>query len=204
MSITPVDDAVVEGDRDRGLPQPRQSQRHNDHHPDTIDVTDNDTATVGITGPVGRGCRRSERRVHGDAVGKGVAKETTVAWSTPLSNRHRGCGRPGRATSGTVTFAADSAVGVHTDHQHTNRRRHRTTEAEGDLHRHPGRPWAAACRSLVTVDPAASSATATIAESDGPAKITLSGGPGVRPGGADLQPRLYSRRPGTPRSAPTR
>ena len=170
VSITPVEDAIVEGDETIVV---NGSLTGFAVFPDTITLTDNDTATVGITGPsdeVAEGAN-AEFTVKLSAA---IARETTVAWSAPLSTDTAVAADLG-ATSGTVTFAADSAAG---STQTISIPITDDTEAEaaetftvtlgavgGDL------------ADLVTVDSAASSATATIAESDDPTSITLSVNP---------------------------
>ena len=138
--------------------------------PDTIDLTDNDTATVGISGPTSEVAEGSNAEFT-VTLSKAISKETTVAWSAPLSTDTAEAADLG-ATSGTVTFAAGSAAGttqtisidiVDDDLPEAAETFTVTLGAVGgDL------------SDLVTVDPESSSATATIAESDDPIYIALS------------------------------
>ena len=170
VSITPVEDAIVEGDETIVV---NGSLTGFVVFPDTITLTDNDTATVGITGPSAVVAEGSNAEFT-VTLSKAVAKETTVAWSAPLSTDTATAADLG-ATSGTVTFAAGSAAG---STQTISIPITDDTEAElaetftvtlgtvgGDL------------ADLVTLDSAASSATATIAKNDDPAQITLSVNP---------------------------
>ena len=170
LSITPVEDTIVEGAETIVV---NGSLTGFVVFPDTITLTDNDTATVGITGPsaeVAEGAN-AEFTV---TLSKAISKETTVAWSAPLSTDTAVAADLG-ATSGTVTFAAGSAAGSTqaisipvTDDTDTEGAETFTVtlgSVGGDL---------ADLADLVTLDSAASSASATIAANDDPAYINLS------------------------------
>ena len=59
LTITPVDDTAVEGDESIEV---TGSYKRFTVSPDTITLTDNDTATVGISGADGGGCGRGRAR----------------------------------------------------------------------------------------------------------------------------------------------
>ena len=163
LSITPVDDTLVEGDETivvngSGTVDPGGTATDLLIVPDTINLTDNDSATVGITGPSAAVDEGSSAEFT-VTLSTAIAKETTVAWSAPLATDKATAADLG-ATSGTVTFAADSAAGTTqtisipiTDDNLPEGLETFTVSlgaVGGDL------------ADLVTVDPDASSATATI------------------------------------------
>ncbi len=167
LTLTPVDDAIVEGGETIVVNGSATVQLNGTATgllilPTTLDLTDNDTATVGITGPsaeVAEGAN-AEFTV---TLSTEIAKDTTVAWSAPLRS-DTAAAADLRATSGTVTFAAGSAAGsyqtisipVIDDNLPEAAETFTVTlgTVGGDL------------ADLVTVDSTASSAAATIAESD--------------------------------------
>ena len=149
---------------------------------------------MGITGPSAE-VAEGENAEFTVTLSAEVAKETTVAWSAPLATDTAVAADLG-ATSGTVTFAAGSAAGATqnlsipiTDDTDTEAAETFTVTlgaSGGDL------------ASLVTVDSAASSASATIAASDNPVNITLSVDPEyVQEGQLDKQVTLTATRDGT-------
>ena len=170
LSITPADDSLVEGGETIVVSgsAPRLLITT-----DTIDLTDNDTATVGITGPADEVVEGSNAEFT-VTLSAGVAKETTVAWSAPLSADTAVAVDLG-ATSGTVTFAAGSAAG--------------STQAisipiTNDSDPEPAETFTVTLGAvggdlsdLVTVDSTASSATATIAASDASVVLSISSAP---------------------------
>ena len=191
LSITPVEDAIVEGEETIVV---NGSLTGFVVFPDKIDLTDNDTATVGISGP----SEEVEEGANAEftvTLSSAIAKETTVAWSTPLATDTAVAADLG-ATSGTVTFPADSAAGAT---QTLSIPIIDDTEAEpaetftvslgavgGDL------------SNLVTVDPAASSAEATIAQDEEFAHITLSFNPEyVQEGQSNAEVTLTATRDST-------
>ena len=170
-----VDDAIVEGGETIVVNGSGTVQLHGIDvdlliRPDTIDLTDNDTATVGITGPSAEVAEGSNAEFT-VTLSKAIAKETTVAWSAPLST-DTATADDLDDTSGTVTFAAGSAAGATetisigiTDDTMVEAAETFTVTlgaVGGDL------------SDLVTVDSAASSATATISAASGLPSITLS------------------------------
>ena len=78
--------------------------------PDTITLTDNDAATVGISGPSAE-VAEGENAAFTVTLSAAIAKEVTVPWSAPLAMDTAVAADLG-ATSGTVTFAAGSAAGA--------------------------------------------------------------------------------------------
>ena len=89
MRITPHEDAIVEGDETivvngNGVAKLDGVDTGLLIRPDTIHLTDNDTATVGITGPSAEVNEGSSAEFT-VTLSKAIAKETTVAWSAPLS-----------------------------------------------------------------------------------------------------------------------
>ena len=119
ITITPTDDTVVEGDETITIPGTTTVSLDvsdaivtltDDDKTTTGDPDDKDSAELSITGPTGN---VSE---GGDAtftvtLSKAVSKDVTVAWSAPLSTDSAKAADLG-ATSGTVTFAANSAAGA--------------------------------------------------------------------------------------------
>ena len=176
LSITPVEDTIVEGDETivvngSGTVDFDGSATGLLIAPDTIDLTDNDTATVGITGPAAEVDEGSNAEFE-VLLSQAVAKETTVAWSAPLATDTATAADLG-ATSGTVTFAADSAAGATqtisipiTDDNIPEGAEKFTVSlgaVGGDL------------ADLVTVDSKTSSATATISSAPPAETVNVSG-----------------------------
>ena len=163
LSITPAEDAIVEGDETivvggSGTVDLDGAATGLLIVPDTIDLADNDTATLGISGPSAAVDEGSNAEFT-VTLSKAIAKETTVAWSAPLATDTANAADLG-ATSGTVTFASGSSAGATKTISIPITDDDRPEGAEtftvtlgavgGDL------------ADLVTVDSAASSATATI------------------------------------------
>ena len=184
MSITPVEDDIVEGGETivvHGLAEVDLNGTLTGLliRPATIDVTDNDTATVGITGPTAEVAEGSNAEFT-VTLSKAIAKETTVAWSAPLATDTAVAADLG-VTSGTVTFAENSAAGEtqtisipitdDTDPEPAETFTVTLGAVGGDL------------ASLVSVDSAASSASATIAQSDA-ITVSISGPSSVDEGDA--------------------
>ena len=184
LTIDPTDDSVVEGDETITIPGTTTVSGLN-VTPATITLTDHntsqqlDTAKLSISGPV------SNVAEGGNAsftvtLSKAVAKEMTVAWSAPLSADTAKAADLG-STSGTVTFAANSAAGATqtitvavTDDSLSETSESFTVTlgaVGGDL------------ASQVSVDSSAGSATATISESD-PITVSISGPTSVDEGDA--------------------
>ena len=89
VSITPVEDAIVEGGETIVVNGSATVQLDGEDiglliRPSTIDLTDNDTATLGITGPSDE-VEEGSNAEFTVTLSKAIAKETTVAWSAPLS-----------------------------------------------------------------------------------------------------------------------
>ena len=120
LELTPTDDKVVEGDETiiisgatsvEGLTVSDATITLNDHNGTTTgDPNDKDTAELSITGPT------SSVAEGGDAtftvtLSAAVAAQVQVAWSAPLAADAAAPSDLG-TTSGTVTFAANSAVGA--------------------------------------------------------------------------------------------
>ena len=180
LKITPIDDSVVEGDETitipgtttvSGLSVTSATVTLTDDDKTTTEVPDDkDSAVLSITGP---GSNVAE---GGDAeftvtLSKAVAKEVTVAWSAPLAT-DAAEGADLSATSGTVTFAANSAAGATQTITigATDDRLSETAEAFtvtlGAI--------TSTLSAQLSLKNGASSATATISESD-PITISISG-----------------------------
>ena len=188
LRITPVEDAIVEGDETIVV---NGSVTGFVVFPDTITITDNDTATVGITGPSAEVAEGSNAEFT-VTLSDEIARELTVAWSAPLITDTAVAADMG-ATSGAVTFAAGSAAGATqtisipiTD----------DTEAE------PAETFTVTLGAvgghlsdLVTVDPAAASATIPMDEEF--AHITLSFNPEYVQEGSDVEVTFTATRNST-------
>ena len=194
LKITPVEDAIVEGDE---VIVVGGSASGFVIFPDTITITDNDTATVGITGPSAEVAEGTNAEFTVTLSGA-IARETTVAWSAPLATDTAIASDLG-ATSGMVTFPAGSAaastqtisIPITDDGVAESAETFTVTlgAVGGDV------------ADLVTVDSAATSATATIAASvkdPNRAAITLSVNPEyVQEGQLAKQVTLTATRDGT-------
>ena len=189
LKITPVEDTIVEGDETIVV---SGSASGFVIFPDTLTITDNDTATVGITGPTAEVAEGSNAEFT-VTLSAEIARELTVPWSAPLVADTADAADLG-ATSGTVTFAAGSAAGATqaisvpiTD----------DTEAEeGETFTVTLGAVGGHLADLVTADPA--SASATIAKNDTPAHITLSFDPEyVQEGQTNVEVTLTATRDST-------
>ena len=120
LTITPTDDTVVEGDETIIIPGTTTTQvglsvtsatiTLKDHNGDTDDEDDKDTAEISVSGPsanVSEGGNASFTVTLSEA----VAAQVQVAWSAPLGTDAAESSDLS-ATSGTVTFAANSAAGA--------------------------------------------------------------------------------------------
>ena len=189
LTITPVDDTVVEGDESIEV---TGSFKRFTVSPDTITLTDNDAATVGISGPSAE-VAEGESAAFTVTLSKAIARETTVAWSAPLATDTAVAADLG-ATSGTVTFAAGSAAGA---------TQTISIPITDDTTLEPAETFTVTLGAvggdlagLVTVDPA--SATATIAkDASFGAHITLSFDPEYVQEGSDFVVTLTATRDGT-------
>ena len=120
MTITPVDDAVVEGDETIIIPGTTTVEDLSvssatitlkDHNGTTTEnPNDEDTAELSITGPTSNVAEGSDATFT-VTLSAAVSKEVTVAWSAPLGT-DAAEGADLSATSGTVTFPANSAAGA--------------------------------------------------------------------------------------------
>ena len=118
LTITPTDDSVVEGDENITIPGTTTVSLDvseatitlNDHNGDTDDEDDKDSAEISITGPASNVFEGSDATFT-VTLSKAVAAEVQVAWSAPLGTDTAKAADLG-ATSGTVTFAANSAAGA--------------------------------------------------------------------------------------------
>ena len=176
ITITPIDDEMVEGDEtitipgtttvgltvssaDIALKDRSNSQQGN-----------NDSAELSIAGPAS-GVSEGGEAVFTVTLSKAVAAEVTVAWSAPLGTDSAE-GADLSATSGTVTFAADSAAGatqtinIAATDDLLSETAESFTVTLGDI--------TSTLSSQIGIKSGAKSATATIAESD-PITISISG-----------------------------
>ena len=189
ITITPDDDKVVEGNETiiipgtttvEGLTVTSATITLKDLNGDTDDPNDEDKADLIITGPTGN---VSE---GGDAtftvtLSAGVASEVKVAWSAPLA-ADAAEGADLSVTSGTVTFAANSAAEA---------TQTITITATDDMLSEGAESFTVTLGTITTTLPATQvtvksderSATATIAESD-PITVNISGPTSVDEGDA--------------------
>ena len=184
LTITPTDDDVVEGDETIIIPGTTTTEVGLTVTSATVTLTDHssslqrDTAKLSISGPASNVSEGSDATFT-VTLSKAVAKEVRVAWSTPLSTDTTKAADLGTTTSGTVTFAANSAAGatqtitvaVKDDSLSETSESFTVTlgTVGGDL------------LSQVSVDSSAGSAAATIDESD-PITVDISGPTGVGEG----------------------
>ena len=186
LELTPTDDTVVEGDETiiisgtttvTGLSVSSATITLNDHNGTTTgDPNDKDKAELSISGP-------SSVTEGGDAtftvtLSAAVSKEVTVAWSAVSSGDTAEAADLSK-TSGTVTFAANSAAGA---------TQTVTIEATDDALSETAEDFTvtlgtitATLSSQISLKSGASSATVTIAESD-PITISISGPSNVEEG----------------------
>ena len=179
LTITPTDDTVVEGDETitipgsttvSGLTVISATVTLTDDDKGTTPPDDKDSAELSISGPA------SNVAEGGDAVftvtlSRAVAAEVEVAWSAPLGT-DAAVGADLSATSGTVTFAANSAVGatktitIGVTEDDLSETAEAFTVTLGTI--------TSTLSSQLSLKNGASSATATISESD-PITVNISG-----------------------------
>ena len=173
ITVTPTDDAVVEGDETIIIPGTTTTQVGLSVTSATITLTDpsgKNSAELSISGPSANVTEGSDATFT-VTLSKAVAAEVQVAWSAPLGT-DAAEGSDLGTTSGTVTFAANSAAGATQDITITATDDNLSESAEGftvtlgaitsDL------------SSQISLKNGASSAQATIAESD-PITVNISG-----------------------------
>ena len=181
LAITPTDDSIVEGDETIKIPGTTTTQVGLTVSPATVTLTDDnkttptpdddkDTATLSISGPsanVAEGASATFTVTLSSAIGSQVQ----VAWSAPLGT-DAAADSDLSATSGTVTFAANSAAGA---------TQTITITATDDALSENAESFTVTLGAItsdvssqLSLKSGASSATATIAESD-PITIELSG-----------------------------
>ena len=119
LTITPTDDVVVEGDETitipgtttvSGLGVTSATVTLTDDDKSTTPTDDKDTAEISISGPASN-VSEGSNATFTVTLSKAVAADVTVAWSAPLGTDSAEAADLG-TTSGTVTFAADSAAGA--------------------------------------------------------------------------------------------
>ena len=119
ITITPTDDSVVEGDETiivsgtttvTGLGVSDAIITLTDDDKSTTPTDDKDSADLSISGPTSNVSEGSDATFT-VTLSKAVAAEVQVAWSAPLGTDSAKAADLG-TTSGTVTFAANSAAGA--------------------------------------------------------------------------------------------
>ncbi len=121
LTITPTDDSVVEGSETITIPGTTTPAVGLSVSDATVTLTDDDKSTtnipgdkdsaeLSISGPTGN-VSEGNKAIFTVTLSAGVSKDVTVAWSAPLS-ADAAEGADLSATSGTVTFAANSAAGA--------------------------------------------------------------------------------------------
>ena len=119
LTVTPTDDAVVEGDETiiipgtttvSGLSVAAATVTLTDDDKTTTPPGDKDTAEISITGPASNVAEGSDASFT-VTLSKSVAAEVAIAWSAPLATDSASSSDLS-STSGTVTFAANSAAGA--------------------------------------------------------------------------------------------
>ena len=189
LTITPVDDAVVEGDEtiiipgststEVGLTVSSVTVTLTDDDKSTTTPGDKDSAEISIAGPTSN-VSEGSNAVFTVTLSKAVAADVTVAWSAPLGT-DAAEGSDLGTTSGTVTFAANSAAGatqsitIEATDDSLSETAETFTVTLGDI--------TSTLSSQLSLKNGAGSATATIAESD-PITISISGPTSVDEGDA--------------------
>ena len=181
LEITPTDDALVEGDETIIVSGTTTTQVGLDVSDATITLTDDnkttttptndkDTAILSISGPASN-IAEGSNATFTVTLSKAVAAEVQVAWSAPLSTDSAAVADLG-TTSGTVTFAANSAAGA---------TQSITITASDDKLSETAESFTvtlgaitSTLSSQLSLKSGAKSATATIAQSD-PITISISG-----------------------------
>ena len=119
LTITPTDDNIVEGDETITIPgsttvgltvSSATVTLTDDDKTTTGDPNDRDSAELSISGPASNVSEGSSA-VFTVTLSQAVVADVTVAWSAPLGT-DAAEGADLSATSGTVTFAANSAAGA--------------------------------------------------------------------------------------------
>ena len=189
LAITPTDDSVVEGDEKIKIPgtttvgltvTPAEITLTDDDKGTTDDPNDRDSAELSISGQTSN-VSEGGNAVFTVTLSAAVAKEVTVAWSAPLGTDSAKAADLG-TTSGTVTFPANSAA---------NATQSITIGIEDDKLSETAESFTVTLDTITSTLPSsqvslksdASSATATIAESD-PITIAISGPSTVNEGDA--------------------
>ena len=188
LTITPTDDSVVEGDETiiipgtttvTGLSVTSATVTLTDDDKTTTTPGDKDTAELSISGPASAVAEGSDASFT-VTLSKGVAAEVRVGWSAPLGT-DAAEGSDLSATSGTVTFAANSAAGatqtitITASDDDLSETAEAFTVTLGTI--------TSTLSSQLSLKNGASSATATISESD-PITINISGPTSVDEGDA--------------------
>ena len=194
LTITPTDDTVVEGDETITIPGTTTTQVGLTVSSATVTLTDDDKSTsdpgeeddkdsaeLSISGPASN-VSEGGNAVFTVTLSAAIAKEVQVAWSAPLTADAAEAADLG-TTSGTVTFAAGSEAGV---------TRSITITATDDALSETAESFTvtlgtitSTLSSQVSLKSDASSATATISESD-PITISLTGPTSVNEGDATM------------------
>ena len=119
LTITPTDDAVVEGDETITIPgtttvsltvSTATVTLTDDDKTTTTPTDDKDSAELSISGPASN-VSEGGNAVFTVTLSAAIAKEVQVAWSAPLGT-DAAEGADLSATAGTVTFAANSTAGA--------------------------------------------------------------------------------------------
>ena len=108
FTVTPVSDVVVEGDETIELEGAAAAM---DITPATITITDDDTATLGITGPAGVVVEGSSAEFT-VTLSHAVASQVVVAWSAGSTAETPASADDYSPDSGVVVFPAGSAAGA--------------------------------------------------------------------------------------------
>ena len=188
LTITPTDDNVVEGDETitipgtttvSGLSVTSATVTLTDDHWLILSPELEDTAELSIAGPSGS-VSEGGNAVFTVTLSHSVAADVKVAWSAPLSS-DAAEGSDLSATSGTVTFPANSAAGA-TQTITINATNDALSETSEGFTVTLG-TITSTLSSQISLKSGASSATATISESD-PITISISGPTSVDEGDA--------------------
>ena len=181
LTITPTDDSMVEGDEEITIPgsttvsglsvSSATVTLTDDNKATPTPDDDKDTATLSIAGPASNVAEGSDASFT-VTLSHAIASQVQVAWSAPLGTDAAEAADLG-TTSGTVTFAANSAAGA---------KQSITITATDDMLSEGAESFTVTLGAITTTLPATqvtvksdeSSATATIAESD-PITIEFSG-----------------------------
>ena len=184
ITITPTDDSMVEGDETITIPGSTTTQVGLSVSSATVTMTDDDKSTtdpgeeddkdsaeLSISGP-SVNVSEGGNATFTVTLSAAIAKEVQVAWSAPLGT-DAAVGADLGTTSGTVTFAANSAAGA-TQSITITATDDKLSETAESFTVTLGTITTTLPSSQVSLKSGASSATATIAESD-PITISLTG-----------------------------